>query len=83
MKSMLTIDNRAWHAQLLAEGVAKGRGEGKGRRTDFSPGGEIRRGGTVPAEANPWSQAGNPGTLVQACHRCTGPALSLQRAALR
>jgi len=24
---MLTIDNRAWHAQLLAEGVAKGKAE--------------------------------------------------------
>jgi hypothetical protein len=29
MKSMLTIDNRAWHAQLLAEGVAKGVAKGK------------------------------------------------------
>jgi hypothetical protein len=29
MKSMLTIDNRAWHAQLLAEGVAKGVARGK------------------------------------------------------
>jgi hypothetical protein len=28
MKSMLTIDNRAWHAQLLAEGIAKGKTEG-------------------------------------------------------
>jgi hypothetical protein len=33
MKSMLTIDNRAWHAQLLAEGVAKGltKGVAKGK----------------------------------------------------
>lgn len=29
MKSMLTIDNTAWHAQLLAKGVAKGLAEGK------------------------------------------------------
>jgi hypothetical protein len=29
MKSALTIDNRAWHAQLLAEGVAKGVAKGK------------------------------------------------------
>jgi hypothetical protein len=27
MKSMLTIDNRAWHAQMLAEGVAKGKAD--------------------------------------------------------
>ena len=27
MRSMLTIDNTAWHAQLLAEGVAKGKAD--------------------------------------------------------
>ena len=62
MKTMLSTQYDVWKEQWLAEGARKGRGRGRGqgRGTHLSPGGEIRRGGAVLAEANPWSQAGNP-----------------------
>jgi len=59
VKTMLATQFEAWREQWLAEARLRVSLR-KGRGTDLSPGGEIRRGGAVLAETNPWSQAGIP-----------------------